>query len=224
MFNTRPTNGLTPFLRRAKRDEDFVAKDEPSMTDPGSWCHRYPHIKTQGRCEFFCFPVPEPEEGEEAVPEPEPEQSPELLATLDSDAESVFVDWGAAVVSAPEGDDESAVQVTTPKPAWAHCTSSNVPGVKYIVVGIKSLVWPGAFVAYASGKFSNCYVGYGFQNRKFVPTPPPIVEPEFDLGGQVVDAESGETSELKMVMSAELPPIPEPEPEPEAEEEEAVAE
>ena len=57
-----------------------------------------------------------------------------------------------------------------------------------------------------------------------MPTPPPIVEPEFDLGGQVVDAESGETSEVKMVMSAELPPIPEPEPEPEAEEEEAVAE
>ena len=38
-----------------------------------------------------------------------------------------------------------------PKPAWAPCASSNVPGVKYQVVGMKSLVWPGAFVASQPG-------------------------------------------------------------------------
>ena len=137
------------------------------------------------------------------------------------------MDWGAAVTTpapAPEGDEPPGEPTVEPKPAWAPCASSNVPGVKYQVVGMKSLVWPGAFVAYAGGKFSNCYVGYGFQNKKFTPAPPPAVEPEFDLGGQVLDEESGETAPAQMVMSVDLPPIPEPEPEEGAEGEEAPAE
>ena len=118
---------------------------------------------------------------------------PELLQTLDLDAESTAADWGAAVTTpapAPAGDESPGEPTVEPKPAWAPCASSNVPGVKYQVVGMKSLVWPGAFVAYAGGRFSNCYVGYGFQNKKFVPAPPPAVEPEFDLGGQLLDEES----------------------------------
>ena len=69
--------------------------------------------------------------------------SPALLSTLDLDSASTSVDWGSAV----PGD-----------PAWAPCTSSSIPGVKYQVVGLKSLVWPGAFVVYSAGAFSNCYV------------------------------------------------------------------
>ena len=203
------------------KDVEFVPKEPAEMVDLTAWAHRYPHIKEQGRCDFFQFPVPEPEEGEEPPEPPDPETGPEQFQTLDLDAESTAVDWGAAVVtlaSAPEGDEPPGEPTVEPRPAWVPCTSSNVPGVKYQVVGIRSLVWPGAFVAYTGvGKpgFSNCYVGYGFQNKKFVPAPPPVVEPEFDLGGQVLDEESGETAPAQMVMSVELPPIPEPEPEPE---------
>ena len=209
------------------KDEEFVPKEPAEMADLTAWAHRYPHIKEQGRCEFYQFPVPEPEEGEEPPEAPEPETGPELLQTLDLDAESTAADWGAAVTTpapAPEGDEPLGEPTVEPKPAWAPCTSSNVPGVKYQVVGMKSLVWPGAFVAYAGGRFSNCYVGYGFQNKKFVPAPPPAVEPEFDLGGQLLDEESGETAPAQMVMSVDLPPIPEPEPEEGAEGEEAPAE
>lgn len=209
------------------KDEEFVPKEPAEMADLTAWAHRYPHIKEQGRCEFYQFPVPEPEEGEEPPEAPEPETGPELLQTLDLDAESTAVDWGAAVTTpapAPEGDEPPGEPTVQPKPAWAPCASSNVPGVKYQVVGMKSLVWPGAFVAYAGGKFSNCYVGYGFQNKKFTPAPPPAVEPEFDLGGQMLDEESGETAPAQMVMSVDLPPIPEPEPEEGAEGEEAPAE
>ena len=166
------------------KDEEFVPKEPAEMADLTAWAHRYPHIKEQGRCEFYQFPVPEPEEGEEPPEAPEPETGPELLQTLDLDAESTAADWGAAVTTpapAPEGDEPLGEPTVEPKPAWAPCASSNVPGVKYQVVGMKSLVWPGAFVAYAGGRFSNCYVGYGFQNKKFVPAPPPAVEPEFDL-------------------------------------------
>ena len=151
------------------------------------------------------------EDGEEPPEEPEPETSPELLSTLDLDTDSAAVDWGAAV--AVPGEDEDADPTTEGRPAWATCTSSNVPGVQYQVVCVKSLVWPGAAVVYSEGKFANCYVGYGFHGKKFVPPPPPPVAEEFDLGGQVVDEESGEEAPRKMVMSTELPAIPEPEPE-----------
>lgn len=207
------------------KEKGYEPKEPAEMADPTAWAHRYPHIKEQGRCEFYQFPVPEPEEGEEPPEAPEPETGPEQFQTLDLDAESTAVDWGAAVTTpAPEGDEPPGEPTVEPRPAWAPCASSNVPGVKYQVVAMKSLVWPGAFVAYAGGKFSNCYVGYGFQNKKFVPAPPPAVEPEFDLGGQVLDEESGETAPAQMVMSVDLPPIPEPEPEEGAEGEEAPAE
>ena len=209
------------------RAEDFVPAESAEMMDQSTWSHRYPHIKEQGRCEWFAFPVAEPEEGVEPELEIEPEASPELLATLEGDSDSTFVDWGAAITETTQGEDEAAEPTTetTPKPAWAPCASTNVPGVKYQVVGQKSLVWPGAFVAYGGGKCSNCYVGYGFQNKKFVPIAPPIVEPEFDLGGQVLDEESGEIAPVQMAMATELPPIPEPELEEGAEgEEEAAAE
>ena len=55
--------------------------------------------------------------------------------------------------------------------------------------------------------------GVRVPREKFVPPPPPPVAEEFDLGGQVVDEESGEEAPRKMVMSTELPAIPEPEPE-----------
>ena len=57
---------------------------------------------------------------------------------------------------------------------------SNPHSLNPKVVGVRSLVWPGAFVAYAAGAFSNCYVGYGFKNAPFVPAPPPAVSAEYE--------------------------------------------
>uniref|UniRef100_A0A7S0SGK7 Uncharacterized protein n=1 Tax=Mantoniella antarctica TaxID=81844 RepID=A0A7S0SGK7_9CHLO len=143
--------------------EEFAAPPAEDMADLSRWGHRYAHIKTQGRCELYEPPPPEGEE-EPATTE-EPEVSPALLSSLELDSESAAVDWGAAVPG---------------EPAWATCTSSNIPGVKHQVVGVRSLVWPGAFVAYAAGAFSNCYVGYGFKNAPFVPAPPPAVSAEYE--------------------------------------------
>jgi hypothetical protein len=72
------------------------------------------------------------------------------------------------------------VPLAAGEPAWATCTSSSIPGVKFQVVAVKSLVWPGAFVVYSAGAFSNCYVGYGFKNAPFVPAPPPAVMVEYE--------------------------------------------
>lgn len=177
------------------KSEDFVAPAAEEMMDLAKWGHRYAHIKAQGRCDFYAPPPPEGEE--EAPPAEEPEVSPALLSTLDADAESTSADWGSAY----PGD-----------PAWAPCTSSNIPGVKYQVVAMKSIVWPGAFVAYSAGAFSNCYVGYGLKNAPFVPVPPPAVMAEYA-------APEG----AEMVESSELPPRPDPEPA-EGEEGEAPAE
>lgn len=194
-----------------EKNEEHVARPFVEQLDLANWAHRYPHIKEQGRCEFYAPPPPDVGEDEDPPEEPEPETSPELLSTLDLDADSTAVDWGAAVTV--PGEDEDADPTTEGRPAWATCTSSNVPGVQYQVVCVKSLVWPGAAVVYSEGKFANCYVGYGFHGKKFVPPPPPPVAEEFDLGGQVVDEETGEEAPRKMVMSTELPAIPDPEPE-----------
>ena len=71
-------------------EDDTVEKNEeyapaaPSTMDVSSWCHRYPHIKKQGRCTVF---VPEVPEGEDA-PEPTEEESevgPPMLASIAED-------------------------------------------------------------------------------------------------------------------------------------------
>jgi len=156
-FFTLGEDGIT--LDKA---EEYAPAAPEDMTSLTSWCHRYAHIKTQGRCELYVPPPPEGEE--EAPPAEEPETSPALLSTLDLDAESGAIDW-ASVAS---GD-----------AAWATVTSSKVAGVKYQVVGLKSLVWPGAVAVYSAGSFSNCYVGYGLKNAPFVPTPPPPISAEY---------------------------------------------
>lgn len=72
--------------------------------------------------------------------------------------------------------------------------------------GLRSNLWPGAFVA-AKEKQSACvYVGWGVKNAAFVPLPPPPVAQEYDLG---------------LVETVELPPKPMPPP---AEGEEGQAE
>ncbi len=211
--------------------EEYAPGAAEDMVELDRWAHRYPHVKPQGRCEFYAAPVPEPEEGEEPAEEVEPETSPALLSTLDADAESDAIDWGAAVTAKNEEGEE----VQEGRPAWASCTSSTVPGVKFPVIGIKSLVWPGAFVAYdaSTGAFSNCYVGYGFKNAPFVPAPPPEIQNEFGFTPEPEPVEEGEEApepaegeEVPEIPkeSSELPPLPEPEPEPEEGEGEEGAE
>ena len=83
-------------------------------------------------------------DGEEPPEEPEPETSPELLSTLDLDADSARGGLGSGGSGARRGRGRGSDDGGTP--GVATCTSSNVPGVQYQVVCAKSLVWPGAAV------------------------------------------------------------------------------
>ena len=118
------------------------------MLNLGNWCHRYHHIKPQGRCKFYEpeLPEPDPEADEDQIERPEPEVSPPLLETLNNDGEktpSKVPDWGFAIAK-PAADDSEDTPPPKTRPAWATCTSTNVLGVQYPVVAVKSIKWPGA--------------------------------------------------------------------------------
>ena len=85
---------------------------------------------------------------------------------------------------------------------WSVVTSSMVPGVKFKVGGVKSLLWPGAAAVALGNTFANVYVGYGIKNAPFVPVPPPPVAAEFD-------AALVESSELPTRPDAETMPTEE---------------
>ncbi|KAJ9522652.1 hypothetical protein QJQ45_019729, partial [Haematococcus lacustris] len=154
--------------------EDFAGFPGRELSSVVNWVHRYPHMKKQGRCELF---KREPPEGEEDTWEPsleEQEEGPEPLSSLEQDA--------------PLADGS---------PAWAPLVSSSSEGVKFQIGGVRSNLWPGAFVAGADKRFCNIYVGWGIKNAPYVPMPPPPVAKEFDLA---------------LVESLELPPKPAPPP------------
>jgi len=130
-----------------------VEEFTPAAASELSWCHRYQHVKAQGRCELYVPPPPEGEE--EAPPAEEPEVSPALLTAIADDARI------------------GASEEVEGEPAWATLSSSAQTATKYQTAGVRSTIWSGA-VAVASGAlFSNMYVGWGVKNAPFVPTPPP---------------------------------------------------
>ena len=137
-----------------EKNEEYVAAS-PSEMEIGSWCHRYPHIKKQGRCTVY---VPEVAEGEEA-PEPTEEESeagPPLLAAISEDEQI--------------GD----------TPAWTSITSSLVPGIKHTVTGVRSNTWPGAVTVTNGSLFINVYIGFGAKGTPYVPMPAPVPKPEYE--------------------------------------------
>jgi hypothetical protein len=130
------------------------------------------HLKKQGRCELF---KREPPEGEEDTFEPteeEQEEGPEPLAGLDAD-------------SALPGE----------VPAWTPLCSSASEAVRNQVGGVRSNLWPGAYVVGQDKRYANVYVGWGVKSAVFVPVPPPPVATEYDQ---------------TLVESLELPPKPAP--------------
>mmetsp|Transcript_18571 Transcript_18571/g.25740 ORF Transcript_18571/g.25740 Transcript_18571/m.25740 type:complete len:486 (+) Transcript_18571:195-1652(+) len=200
-----------------ERSEEFEPKDATEMVLPENWCHRYPHIKPQGRCVWWAPPPPEEdEEGAEDYEEPEPQESPELLATLDADAVVVPSTGGAGLpANVPPGEDEEAEEDPKGVPAWSKLQSSAVPSVQYQVVGLRSNLWPGSVAVCAGASFSNVYIGYGLKNQRLIPPPPPAVNQEW----KAPEDEEGNPTYLLME-SNELPPPPEEEvPEDEEEEE-----
>ena len=137
-----------------EKNEEY-APAAPSAMDLSSWCHRYPHIKKQGRCTVY---VPEVPEGEDA-PEPTEEESevgPPLLA--------------------PVSEDEAIGE----KAAWTSITSSLVPGIKHTVTGVRSNLWPGAVTVTSGALFVNVYVGFGAKGTPYAPMPAPVPKKEYD--------------------------------------------
>ena len=137
-----------------EKNDEFVPASASAM-DVSSWCHRYPHIKKQGRCTVF---VPEVPEGEDA-PEPTEEESevgPPLLAAITEDS--------------PLGE----------TPSWTAVTSSVVPGIKHTVSGFRSNLWPGAVAVTNGSLFINVYVGFGAKGTPYVPLHAPVPMKEYD--------------------------------------------
>eukprot|EP00967_Tisochrysis_lutea_P025810 scaffold29779_cov19-Tisochrysis_lutea.AAC.2 len=91
-----------------------------------------------------------------------------------------------------------------PKGLWT-LGGAGVYELSLAVGGLRSNLWPGAYVCGKDKQSASMYVGWGIKNAPFVPLPPPDVAQEFDQA---------------LVESLELPPKPEPEPEEKEEEEE----
>ena len=137
-----------------EKNDEYVAA-APSEMDLGSWCHRYPHIKKQGRCTVYIPEVPEGEDEPEPTEE-ESEAGPPLLAAISEDE--------------PIG--ESA--------AWTSITSSSVPGIKHTVTGMRSNLWPGAVSVTNGSIFINVYIGFGAKGTPYVPMHAPVPKPEYE--------------------------------------------
>lgn len=155
-----------------EKNEDFGGFTGREYITTANWVHRNPHLKKQGRCELY---KREPPEGEEDTWEPseeEQEEGPELLASLEDDK-----------------------PMPGEAPSWTPLVSSTSEAVKFQVGGLRSNLWPGAFVVGQDRRFSNMYVGWGVKNAPFVPLPPPPVAKEYDQA---------------LVESLELPPKPAP--------------
>jgi radial spoke head protein 4A len=173
-----------------EKEEEWAPLEGSEMMLLENWCHRYPHIKPQGRCAFWAPPPPEDEEALESYEEPTPEESPALLSTLAEDAEVLG------------------------GPAWSAVTSSAIPSVQFQVTGVRSNLWPGAVAVMAKGAFTNVYIGWGLKNEKLLPAPPPAVMGEWSAP---LDDEGNPTFLLQE--STELPPPPQAEGEGEEEDE-----
>ncbi|GFR44664.1 hypothetical protein Agub_g5954 [Astrephomene gubernaculifera] len=151
-----------------ERSEDWEPQPGREMAVPGGWVHIRPHLKSQGRCEVFKRELPEDADEEEFYNEDELEEGPELLASLEDDA-----------------------QLPGEQPAWTPLYSSASEAVKKQAGGLRSLVWPGAVCGAREAEWTCCYVGWGMKNAPFVPLPPPPVAAEFDWGAV-------ETQELEL--------------------------
>ena len=163
-----------------EKNEEWEGLPGKEAATAGAWAHRYPLLKKQGRCALYAREPPEDEEEEFELTEEEQEEGPEALGALEEDT--------------PLADGET--------PAWSPLISSSSENVKFQVGGLRSNLWPGAFVVAKDKSFSNVYVGWGVKAAPFVPLPPPPVAKEFDQA---------------LVESLELPPKPVPPP-PEGEE------
>ncbi|GLI63341.1 hypothetical protein VaNZ11_006263 [Volvox africanus] len=148
--------------------EDWEPQPGREMAVPSAWVHVRPHLKSQGRCEIFKRELPEDADEDEFYNEDELEEGPELLASLEEDA-----------------------QLPGEQAAWIPLYSSASEAVKKQAGGLRSLVWPGAVCGGREGVWTCSYVGWGIKNAPFVPLPPPPVAAEFDWG-QV------ETQELEL--------------------------
>mmetsp|Transcript_9933 Transcript_9933/g.11509 ORF Transcript_9933/g.11509 Transcript_9933/m.11509 type:complete len:456 (+) Transcript_9933:148-1515(+) len=170
-----------------EKAEEYEVPEAATMLETTSWCHRYPHIKAQGRCAWWA--PPPPEDDEEYV-EPEPEESPALLTSLENDVE-LYEGCGA----------------------WTPIQSSNIASVQYQTVGLRSNLWPGAFAVCQGSTFSNIYIGWGVKNSRLIPPPPPPVCAEW---APAVDEEGNPIPLAESTELPPPPPEPEAEEEEEA--------
>ncbi|EFJ16412.1 hypothetical protein SELMODRAFT_116835 [Selaginella moellendorffii] len=166
-----------------EKSEEYAPLGFAELKTLENWVHKNQYLNLQGRTALY-VPEKKEEEGEEGGGEekeekpPSPEETeviPERLTSVDTDAE-LMEGWKQ----------------------WSFITSSTHKNLKHQVIGLRSILWPGAFTVVTPTGFSNVYIGWGRKLRHYVPPLPPPVMKEFEgLGPERRD----------------LPPIPKP-PEP----------
>ncbi|GLC46426.1 putative splicing factor, arginine/serine-rich 4 [Pleodorina starrii] len=149
--------GLNDETEELEAAEDWEPPPGRELAVPSAWVHVRPHLKSQGRCEVFKRELPEDADEDEFYNEDELEEGPDLLASLEEDA-----------------------QLPGEQAAWTPLYSSSSEAVKKQAGGLRSLVWPGAVCGGREGVWTCVYVGWGVKNAPFVPLPPPPVAAEFD--------------------------------------------
>lgn len=166
-------------------NEEFSFKEfaHDDFTSPETWQHHRKPLLGQGRATLHEPPEPEDEDAE-----------PIEIAEEDK----AVVEGGESLLASAENDEK--VDEDEGIPQWAPLSSTQIPGMKHGVGGVKNLLWPGAYTVASSSTFANIYVGYGLMNSRYKPVQPPPLQKEY------TDPELQESSEL---------PAPPPEPEPE---------
>mmetsp|Transcript_11182 Transcript_11182/g.20236 ORF Transcript_11182/g.20236 Transcript_11182/m.20236 type:complete len:450 (-) Transcript_11182:338-1687(-) len=142
--------------------EEFEPLPGREMSLTANWVHLMPHLKTQGRCQVFQRELPEDADEDEFFNEDEKEEGPERLAVLEEDAQIPG-----------QGGEMST---------WVPLYSSTNENVKNQVSGLRSIMWPGAYLVAKGATFASVYVGRGLKSSvyaPFVPLPPPPIATEF---------------------------------------------
>ena len=140
-----------------EKAEDWEGINGKNAAQPASRCHRYTHLKKQGRCELHKREEHKDAEGSWEPTEDGQEEGPEPLASLENDAK--LLDGSA------NPDDGAA--------GWYGLSSSSSEAVKFQVGGVRSNLWPEAFCAAKGQQFTNIYVGWAIKNAPFVPLQSP---------------------------------------------------
>eukprot|EP00484_Ammonia_sp_Unknown_P001539 CAMPEP_0197021510 /NCGR_PEP_ID=MMETSP1384-20130603/2397_1 /TAXON_ID=29189 /ORGANISM="Ammonia sp." /LENGTH=539 /DNA_ID=CAMNT_0042449353 /DNA_START=55 /DNA_END=1674 /DNA_ORIENTATION=+ len=208
-------------------NEEFAANEDGGVSKE-SWVHSRGHLRLEGRLKKWVEPEEEEDEEEtEDAAKEEKEPSAEELEEEIAILLPISNDTAKQLKMKSDGgdDEEEAEEENTDDDESANCwfireVNKNMP---YQVVTVCNKLWNGAQTVYVSNTstFVNIYVGNGvkYNNAYYTPTPPAVIQAQFDEFQEVEipnpDEEAEEETIIKLesvfaVEKEQLPPPPPP--------------